>query len=339
MDAREQAAEEARGLTRHVHERPAPRGRHLKRLALVLFGALALAGCGSDSSGGDSDEARRLIERTFAKEVESANLKLDLEAKLEGVALLGTAPLTLTLEGPYQSNGDYELPSVDWKVKGSGAGQSFDAGIVTTAANAFVEYGGSTYEVGEDIISRFESQTRAQQKKGGKTTWEDFGLKPDDWLEDAEVSEGEAVGGEATRKVSGKLDVADVLRGLNKALESETAKKQLGTGNVDTLSEDQIEQVSDAVDDPRFELDIGKSDGLLRRLRAELDFDVPEDSRDELGGLKGGSFSFEIRFEDVNRPVEVKAPSGARPLSELLRQFGIAPELLLGAGATVPEPQ
>ena len=39
-----------------------------------------------------------------------------------------------------------------------------------------------------------------------------------------------------------------------------------------------------------------------------------------------------------NEEVSIDSPGAARPLDELLRNFGIAPESLLGPGFAVPEP-
>ena len=81
--------------------------------------------------------------------------------------------------------------------------------------------------------------------------------------------------------------------------------------------------------DPTFDVYVGKKDHVIRKVSGRIDFEVPEGSRQELGGIEGGSLEFSVEFADVNGEQEIEAPAEARPLSELTGVLGGAS--LLGA--------
>ena len=69
-------------------------------------------------------------------------------------------------------------------------------------------------------------------------------------------------------------------------------------------------------------------DDFLRRVSLDAEFQVPEGSN--AGKLQGGKLSFEFLLNEVGNDVEIEAPKGAQPLSELAQRFG-----LQGLGGTV----
>jgi hypothetical protein len=60
----------------------------------------------------------------------------------------------------------------------------------------------------------------------------------------------------------------------------------------------------------------------------KIEFDVPEESREELGGIQSGAIEFEVEFSKVNGDQEIEAPANPRPLSDLTTS--------LGGGGTLP---
>ena len=67
--------------------------------------------------------------------------------------------MKLSLAGPYKSNGKGQLPSADMALKVEGAGPPpIEGRLISTGKNAFVEYGGETYEVGEEEIAELKKQ-------------------------------------------------------------------------------------------------------------------------------------------------------------------------------------
>src|SRR4051812_17592095 len=80
-------------------------------LALTALVAALLAGCG----GGNEEDAKALLKRGFNESIPSANVTIDISAKVDGVPQLNQ-PVRVKLGGPYQSNGKGKLPSFNWDV-------------------------------------------------------------------------------------------------------------------------------------------------------------------------------------------------------------------------------
>jgi hypothetical protein len=295
-------------------------------LAVLALAPLPAA-CGSDQGG--SGSARRLLERAAQKTAKSADVKVEFAATLKGVDEL-EGPLKLTLEGPFRSNGAATLPDLDWRLRGEAGGKRLDARLVTIPDNVFVEYRGTAYEVGEQLIERLnqrlrEGRTDPRELRG-------LGFDASRWIEDPEVSDAE-VGGVPTRRVSGELDVRALLEGLDKLFRSPAVSGQLPPGATPPrIPQDVADKVEDAVKDARTETDVGRDDGIMRRNLVELRFEIPEDQRSRLNGLEGGEIKMLFEQSDVNGAQHVTPPSGARPIEELLGTLGIPPELFLAPG-------
>lgn len=312
-----------------------PCNRFLMLLALVATLALApiAAGCGGDD-GGSSDDASALLEKAFSTQVDSGDLKLDLEAEIDGLAQLN-GPLSLSLSGPFKSEGTKDIPVLDWDVKAEGAGQTFDIGLTVTDDNAFVEYQGEAYEVGAELFNQFKEQYAAQQPEE-QPTLRSFGLDPATWLQDPEVEDGDEIGGDATQVVTGSVDVEKVVRDIYALTKSNAFRQQLESQGqtvpeIPEPSDEDIQTIVDAVDELRLEVNVDEND-VARRLSISADFTVPEGTGD--GEIKGGSLSFGYTLEEVGIDPQIEGPANAKPLSELTQQF--AP--LLGGGLAQPTP-
>jgi hypothetical protein len=298
--------------------------RRLLGLVAVLAMALVPSACGSGS--GDAGSAGDLLKRASRETAKSADVKVELEAELKGVDEVN-GPLKLKLEGPYRSNGAAALPDLDWRMHAEGAGKSFDARLITVRDNAYIEYQGATYEVGTQLISSLTAQL--QRNRTDPKELRSLGLDASGWIEDADVSDAE-VGGVATKRISGDVDVRKMLEGIGRLLAKDPSAAR--------LPESTIDEIADAVKEAHVETDVGRDDGIMRRSSAELRFEVPEARRAGAKGLEGGELKVLFEQTDVNGDQRVTPPSGARPIQELLRGFGIPPELLLGPGATMQSP-
>ena len=305
-------------------------------LALLAVLMLTLAGCGGDDGGGgDSKDARALLEKAFSKQVDSAELKLDLKADLKGLDQL-KGPVSLALSGPFKSTGDKSLPVLDWDMKVRFAGQTIDAGLIVAEDNAYVSFRGQAYEVGKQLFSQIKSSLAKQQEQaGGQQSLKRFGIDPAGWLDDPKVEDGEDIGGDSTRKVSGDVDVKQVVKDVLEALRSPTLRRQLESQGqqvppVPEVSDEDIDKVADAIKELRFEVNVDEND-IARRLFAEADFDVPEGTN--AGPLMGGKVTFGLVLEEVGVDPEITAPARPQPLSSLLGQFG------LGGRPAIPQQQ
>ena len=302
------------------------RTRLLTLLALVVSLALALtvAACGGDESEGGSQEASDLLETAFKKTVTSGDLDLKVEAALDGVDEL-KGPLKLSISGPYQQKDPKAFPVLDWDVSASGAGQTFEVGVVVTEDNAFIEYKGENYEVGTELFSQLKKQQESNEQAFTPQGLKALGIDATNWIEDGKVEDGEDIGGDPTRLVSGDVDVERVVKDFFKLLESPVVRSQLESQgqtvpDVDEPSEEDINKVEDAIDKLELEVNVDEDD-YVRRTFLDSDFHIPEGT--DAGTLKGGSFSFDYTLKKVGITPEIEAPANPRPLSELTGQFGL----------------
>jgi hypothetical protein len=290
--------------------------------ALLVAAGLALAGCGGgDGDGGSGDDATALLKRGLATDVDTGVLKLDAEMELRGVERV-EGPLRLSLEGPFRAaESPTEMPDLDMDFRASGLGQSYEGRVVVTRENAWVEFDGATYEVGEELWARLLEALRRQGDQGPRT-FREAGVDPLDWVRDLEVEGKEDVAGTPTTKVAGTIDVVAMLRDLAR-LTRDPQQQQVPGGDV--------------FEDADLEAWIGEDD-IWRRISAESEFRVPEAQRDALGGMEGGRLSLDLELAEPNEPVEIEGPAEARSIDELLRRLGIPPEVLLGPGFAAPQP-
>jgi hypothetical protein len=288
-------------------------------LALLAVVLLAAAGCGDDDDSASSESATELLERGFATDVDTGVLTLDAEVELEGGPVEG--PFTLELEGPFRvAASATAMPDLDMAFHAEGAGREYEGRAIATRENAWVEFQGETYEVGEELWAGV-LEALEEEGRGEPQTFAEAGVDPLDWITDAEEAGDEEVGGVTTTKVTGRIDAERMLRDFNRLPGAEP------------IPESTLNQVDDVLDDVEFEAWIG-ADDIWRRISAETEFRVPEPG----GGPEGGSVSFQMELDDPNQPVEIEDPSEGRPLEELLRRLGVPPEVLLGPGFATPTP-
>lgn len=284
-----------------------------RRLILpVLFAlSLALAACGG---GGNSDSAKETVDKAFQGSIDSANVKLGVNVELEGVPQLSD-PVKVQLEGPYKSNGDEKIPSTDWDVSVSGGGQNIEAGVVSTGDNAFIEFGGQAFEVGEEQVATLNKQIASQAGKDKDTSFKDFGIDPTSWLSDAK-DEGKAdVGGEEATHITAQVDVEKMVKDLNQVVEK-APSGATGGQKPPKITDAQIKKITEVVKAPRIDVFVGDDD-KLRKVAMDVEFEVPEADQKAANGIEGGKIAFSIEFTKVGEEQEIKAPENAQPISQL----------------------
>jgi hypothetical protein len=310
-------------------------------LLALLFAALALASCGGDD---DTEDVQDLLDKAFSSSIKSADLKLDASIQLKGSPGLDR-PVRITASGPFRTNED-QLPSVDidLKIGTDGGGQTVTTGFLSTGDRAFVKFQDIYYEQPKSEVAKANRSIAENKDKRGSLRG--LGLDPRSWLAEAKDEGDEDIAGVKTRHVSGRLDVEAVMRNLNEFVRRSGPAFGGATGQTPPkpLSETDIRKVGEVVRDPTFHVYVGKDDDIIRRLAGRIEFDVPEDSRQSLGGIQSGSIEFEVEFTDVNGDQEIEAPSNPRPLSALTDSLGGTPGLdgVVGdeGGGTAPaEPQ
>jgi hypothetical protein len=307
----------------------------VRRLAfLLLIAGSLLAGCGGD----DSEGVENLLDRAFSQDIRSADLKLEAEIELAGML---DEPVRIEAEGPFESNED-KLPSADIELRigTDGGGQTVTSGVLTTGDRAFVRFQDVYYEQPPERVREANEAIAANSDGSGDRPLSELGLDPRSWLAEANQEDDADVAGVETRHVSGTLDVASLMRNLNRFVERSGPALGGATGQAapPSLSEADIRELSEAVNDPSFDIYVGKEDDVIRRVSGRVEFEIPKRSRAGLGGLDGGSIVFSLEFRDVNSDKEIEPPANPRPMSDLtdsLGAGGLAPGL--GGGGEQPE--
>jgi hypothetical protein len=305
--------------------------RRVRRLAAsLLLAALAMGGC---AGGDDKQSVEEILDQAFEQEITSADLKVEAELDLKGGASAGR-PARIEASGPFRSN-EGRLPSmdIDIRVGAEGAGQTIQTGFLSTGDRAFVKFQDVFYEQPRAEVRRANRAIARNQRKRGSLRA--LGINPRSWLGRAADEGEEEIGGVQTRHVAGTLDVEAVMRNLNEFVRRSRSAIGGATGQSapDPLSEQDIQRIGAVVRDPSFDIYVGKEDDIVRRVSGRLEFEVPEESRQDFGGLESGTLTFSVEMSDVNGDQEIEAPAKARPLSALTDTLGAdALEGLGGAG-------
>jgi len=290
----------------------------------LVFAALALVSCGDET---DQGSVENLLDEAFSQSIKSADLDVDARLQLKGSESLDR-PVRIQASGPFRTNKG-KLPSVDLELKvgTDGGGQTVQTGFLSTGNRAFVKFEDVYYEQPAAQVRAANASIR----KAGGASLRSLGLDPRSWLSEASEEGDERVAGVDTSHVSGRLDVARLMRNINRFVQRSGAALTGATGQAvpKPLSKDDIDQLSEVVEDPTFDVYVGKKDHIIRKVSGRVEFDVPEARRSALGGIEGGSLEFSVEFGNVNGDQEIEAPAEARPLSELTASLGGAS--LLGA--------
>jgi hypothetical protein len=301
--------------------------RTFRTLAVLVFALAAalLTACG----GGSSGDVKSTLDKAFSTPIKRARIDLEVNLKLDGVKQLN-GPVKLSVQGPYETGGNQTIPKADWDIAASASGQNFSAGFISTGDNAWIGFQGQNYEVGKAAVAQINQQIKQAAGQNKNKGFSQFGIDPRNWLTDAKDEGTEKVSGTDTDHVSAALDVSRFVDDLNRLVK----KAGSSTGTTAQITPQQKKEIQDVVKNPRFDVYVGKSDNVIRRLSADLSFSVPSDKQAQLGGLKSGTLSFSIEFADVGKPQSISAPANAKPLSQLTSQLGGLGSVLGGAAGS-----
>lgn len=309
-------------------------------IAAVALGACS-SGDGGGGDGGNDADARELLDRAFATPVPSADLDADLQFDIQGLTGFDD-PLRVRASGPYVRS-EKSLPKLDLDVavEAQGAGQAIQLGALSTGDRVFVEFAGTHYEQPADQVAATNRRLARNDGEGGGTL-ADFGLDAGKWVVDARIEGEEEIGGVTTEHVTGTLDVEAALTDLNRLVRESAGSLGEAGEAARPLGRKEIERLADSVQDPTFDVYVGKDDDVVRRVALTIDVDVPEEDRKDVGGMTGAAISFSAQLDDVGGDQEVSAPRSSQPLSALTSQIGSLDVLAGGLGGrggdTAPAP-
>jgi hypothetical protein len=311
--------------------------RLLATLLALSLSAIAIAACGDDNSSGGGADAQSVLKETFGPNhpIRSGRLDLSLNLDLKGIPRL-TDPVGVRLSGPFQSNGPGTLPNFQFGLDVDAGGRAFSAGAISTGTAGYLTFEGVAFDLGRDLYQSFkkgyEQAAKSSKDKSNTPSLGALGIKPLDWLKNAETKDGEEVGGAQTDHVAADVDVPAFLDDVSRLLEKARGLQLNGAGAVpNSLTPQQRRDIARSVKSAKVDVWSGKDDKTLRKVALDLQLDVPEDVRSKVGGLQGGRITFQFTIAALNEPQKVTAPSDARPLSQLTQVLG---QLGLGAGGS-----
>lgn len=266
-------------------------------IALVAL----LIGCGGSEAG-------NALEETTSKlgEIKSGDLSLRVEIAPD----TADSAIGFELDGPFALAARAgELPRADVRYTQIAGPNRGEVRFISSGREAWVEVEGQAYELGPE---QTQALAAGEGEGGGPLAELDIAS----WTEDAELSNGPSVDGEATERVRGTIDVAAAINDLVAVLQ-ETG----GSGAVEGLSpleSEDAEEVNSAVRSSSLDMTMGQDDRLLRRLRVAIDLGVePRDLLGGLGRLSGAKVTLDLRIADPNGEVRIEEPPGALPYEQL----------------------
>jgi hypothetical protein len=328
---------------------------HIRTLFAICAIALPVgafvAGCGGDDTS--DEDPQTVLDDTFDNEesVSSGNLSLNVSVAASGEQ---GGSFDASLSGPFQGDPENQnsIPQLDWtgSVSGEGGGQSIDyeAGLVVTGDNAFVEYGGETYEVGSKQFSRFKERAEEQSgqtgnddsqasfqagceqalSQAGATDTSGCDIDLQSWIPDATNEGIEDVGGAESIHIHGDADIDQVLTDIG---ELASAVPNAAASGFDPS---QLSAFSDAVTEASVDVYSTEDENLLSKLELALAIDPTQIAGGAEISVDSIELDFSLEFADINEEQTVDAPSDAKPLADLLGNVGVGGLGPLGGGAS-----
>jgi hypothetical protein len=258
--------------------------------AVTMASALLVAGgCGvGDESVLETAERRTADQQT-------GELSLELAAT-SGSDAAPTGPVGFRVEGPFSFEGEHTLAVVDFTYTQLLGGDSEEMRLVSTGSEAFVTTGGETIEVPD-------SELGALKLDDGDTGVAELGFAG--WVDDPVLADGPAVDGEATERITGTLDVPDMLSDL-----ARIAAQVGGSEDLAPIAGDDADRIQSLVQASEVEVVLGADDRRLRSLRAVADFgrEVPAELRDALGPYAATHLELTVSLRELTEPLQVNAP-------------------------------
>ena len=318
-------------------------GRRGRAGTLLVAGAaaLGLAACGSSSGAGRaaSSDPRTLLHQTFAAShaVKSGVLDLRLVLTPHGSSISSLAsPLTLSLDGPFQTRGTGRTPESAFTIGFAGIGRRGSFGIRTTARGAYVSLEGANYALPAADFAKLSSTVKggSSAKSPGLSI---LGIDPEKWLSDPQVVGTQTVDGVVTEHLHAAVNVPAFVRSLDTLL----SKEGSALGHATQISPATARTITNTVRDPSVDVYTGKSDSTLRRLVVSATLPATGTVSTRLGGLTSAGVRLSFDYSELNRPQTIAAPANVRSYAALqakLQTIGDAIESGLGAAPSTPAP-
>jgi hypothetical protein len=290
-------------------------------LPLLLFVALAAAGCGGgDDSGQDT---AKLLRDTFGRKQPVESGKLDLGVSVDAAGIAGLpSPLRIGLEGPFDGS-DRAKPKFDFDLTVGTRDGEVTLGAISTGGKSWLTVAGRAFALPG---SAFAGLTKGDPKTGAPPVdLSTFGVDPRRWLRDVHEVGTEDVAGERVIHLRGDVDKEPLIADLDKLL----GRAGSVSGAASGITDAQREQLVDAVSGADVDIWTGEKDHKLRRITVDVHLDEPS------GG--DGTIKLDLGVSQIDREQAIGPPANPRPIAELtsaLAKLAAARGAQSGSGAS-----
>jgi hypothetical protein len=304
-------------------------------LIMVVLASIAVAACGSASSG--SANPKTLLSQTFTgpHNVTSGNLNLTLTINPSGSSLLN-GPITLSFGGPFQTRGAGKLPESNFTVSANALGRSVALGVISTGTAGYVTLQGTSYQMPQATFQKLESSfaqlASTPGASSGSGSLSKLGIQPLHWLTNPTVVGTENVGGAQTTHIHAGVNVNSLLGDLNTVLAKASTLGVSGAGALKAgIPAADRGKIAAEVKNPSVDIWTGTSDKTIRRLTISLTVPVTGKTSTQLGGIKSADIGLTMQYSNLNQPQTIIAPKTVRPFGEFQSKVSAFMQTLEGA--------
>ena len=294
-----------------------------------------MSGC--SSSGGEDPQA--LLNDTFSGggQIESGKLDLSLALSASGAGT-STKQLSVSLSGPFQSEGSGKLPRFALKLDAGVGGHGIGAGAIATGSALYVQLAGTWFSTPPSTYKAIEegfAQASRQASIGKvRSTFSALGIEPAKWLSDPSDAGTATIGGVSAVHLTAGVNVPAFLADVSKL---SRAGSELGLSGplpgAASISSTVIDGLARSIHGARVDVYTGKDDHMLRRLEVNATVVGTAQTQALLGGLSSAHVHVLLEFSDLNQPQSISAPPNPQPASGLLPALQQLLGVLQGAGS------
>ena len=306
--------------------------RHLAAVPLAVGAAAVIAACGGGGHTTTTATVKAspasLVSQSFSASdaINSGQVALALKLKLDGIAQLGSKPITLDVSGPFARSAGGQL-ATDLTATLSIAGSTANLGFDAVDKKLYVGLGGTFYELPASTTPQ-----SALGSTGASGVLSALGINPKTWLTDPHIVGTANVGGVTTQHLTAQVNIANVLNDLSNVVAS------TGSTGASATTGNALSLVESAITSAQVDIYTGVTDHIVRRFDLVIDFTVPQIAASALGGLSGGSLNLDVTLTQLGQAQTITAPANPQPSSKLLNgvfalesQFGSLASLVSGA--------
>jgi hypothetical protein len=306
--------------------------RRLAAVPLAVGAAAAIAACGGSGHATTSATVKAspasLVSQSFSASdaINSGQVALAVKLKLDGIAQLGSKPITLDVSGPFERSAGDQI-STDLAATVSIAGSTANLGFDAVDKKLYVGLAGTFYELPASTTPK-----TSVGSSGASGVLSALGINPKTWLTDPHIVGTASVGGVTTEHLTAQVNIANVLNDLSKVVASAGS-----TGAAGATAGNALSLVESAITSAQVDIYTGVTDHIVRKFDLAIAFTVPQIAAGALGGLSGGSLNLDVTLTQLGQQQTITAPANPQPSSKLLNgvfalesQFGSLASLVSG---------